>query len=80
MRAAQWRQPQAALAILVVFVVAAIIFTMRAMSTILTLVLVTIFIIAADFAYYLFQQTRVYQLLRDSLWRLSEKLMRFLFV
>ena len=49
------------------------------MSTILTFVLVTIFVITVDFAYFLFRQTAVYSLLRDSLWRFSEKLMRFLF-
>jgi hypothetical protein len=49
------------------------------MSIILILALVTIFVIALDFAYSLFRKTAVYSFLRASLWRFSEKLMRFLF-
>ena len=49
------------------------------MSTILTFALVTLFVIAVEFAYFLFRQTAVYGSLRALFWRFSEKLMRFLF-
>ena len=49
------------------------------MFTILTLVLLTILVIAVDFAYTLFQKTGVYRSLRDLLARLSEKLKLLLF-
>jgi len=50
-----------------------------AMATLLYILLATIFVIAVEFAYFLFRKTSVYSLLRNSLWRFSEKLMRFLF-
>jgi hypothetical protein len=41
------------------------------MATILYILLATIFVIAVEFAYFLFRKTAVYSLLRDSLWRFS---------
>jgi hypothetical protein len=49
------------------------------MATLLYILLATTFVIAVEFAYFLFRKTSVYSLLRNSLWRFSEKLMRFLF-
>jgi len=49
------------------------------MATLLYILLATIFVIAVKFVYFLFRKTSVYSLLRNSLWRFSEKLMRFLF-
>jgi hypothetical protein len=48
-------------------------------ATILYILFATIFVIAVEFAYSLFRKTAVYSLLRNSLWRVAEKLMRFLF-
>jgi|SwirhisoilCB2_FD_contig_31_7490086_length_380_multi_1_in_0_out_0_1 hypothetical protein len=49
------------------------------MSTILNLLLVSVLVIAIDFAWSFFDKTEVYRLLRDSLARFSGKVMRLFF-